>query len=88
MKTRTLLATATLTALLLSLGTLQPMPIHGTADSSYALQLAEDSTGPQWAYAWGMGRGWGFVFSALGALVCSGFSTPAGGIACGLTGAA
>ena len=89
MQKRTLLATATLTALLLSVGTLQTAPAGvGAEPAPHALgaqtmQSAEAPAGPQWGAAWGWGFGWGVV----AALTCAAFSGP-GGIACGIAGAA
>ena len=89
MHKRTLLATATLTALLLSVGSLQPVPIGAEAElASHALgvqtmQSAEAPTGPLWGEAFGWGFGWGVV----AAIFCASFSGP-GGIACGIAGAA
>ena len=61
MNKRTLLATATLTALVLSVGTLHPTPVSGTAELAapaqpldpQTAQSAENPTSPQWGYAWG-----------------------------------
>ena len=89
MHKRTLLATATLTALLLSVGSLQPVPIGAEAElASHALgvqtmQSPEAPTGPLWGEAFG----WGFWWGALSAAVCLSFAGPAG-FACGITGAA
>lgn len=88
MHTRTLLATATLTALLLSAGSLQTAPAGVEAElAPHALavqtvQAAEAPAGPQWAQAWGWGLGW----AVAGAFLCGMFMGP-GGIACSITGA-
>ena len=88
MQKRTLLATATLTALLLTAGSLQTAPagaeeLAPPALSQQTLQSAEAPVGPQWGAAWGWGFGWG----VLSAIACAAFSGP-GGIACGIAGAA
>ena len=92
MNKRTLLATATLTALVLTVGTLHPTPVGGATELASAtqpaaaldtLQTVEAPAAPQWARAWGLGFGWA-VFSAF---VCAAFTGP-GGIACGIAGAA
>lgn len=88
MHKRTLLATATLTALLLTAGSLQtapagveePVPL---ALSQQAMQSAEAPVGPLWGEAWGWGLWWG----VLSAFACLPFSGP-GALACGITGAA
>ena len=88
MHKRTLLATATLTALLLTAGSLQTAPagveeLSPPALSLQTMQPAEAPVGPQWGEAFGWGLAWG----VLSAVVCSAFSGP-GGIACGIAGAA
>ena len=89
MHKRTLLATATLIALLLSAGSLQTVHTAVEAEPApHALDLqttqsAEVPTGPLWGAAWGWGMEWGVV----SAFVCAVFSGP-GGIACGIAGAA
>lgn len=89
MHKRTLLATATLTALLLTTGSLQTTPAGVEAElAPHALgqqttQSAEAPVGPLWAEAFG----WGFWWGAAAAVVCGAFSGP-GGIACGITAAA
>ena len=89
MHKRTLLATATLTALLLSVGSLQTAPMSvGTELAPYAsglqtMQAVEAPAGPQWGEAWG----WGWEWGVLSAFVCAAFTGP-GGIACGIAGAA
>ena len=87
MQKRTLLATATLTALLLSVGSLQTAPMSEMELAPYAsglqiMQAVEAPAGPLWGEAWGWGWKWG-VFSAF---ACAAFLGP-GGIACGITGA-
>lgn len=88
MQKRTLLATATLTALLLSVGTLPTAPTGFEAAPAHhdialqTLQSAEAPAGPQWGAAFGFGLKW-----AVGAaFFCGAFSGP-GGIACGVAGA-
>ena len=89
MHKRTLLATATLTALLLSAGTLQTAPTGVEAElaphalATQTMQSSEAPTAPQWGAAWG----WGFGWSVVAAVACSAFTGP-GGIACGIAGAA
>ena len=89
MQKRTLLATATLTALLLSVGTVQTAPAGvGAEPAPHALapqtmQSADAPAGPQWGAAFGLGIKWGIA----AALVCASFSGP-GGAACGIAGAA
>ena len=89
MHKRTLLATATLTALLLSVGSLQPAPIGVETELAphalgvQTMQAAEAPNGPLWGEAFGWGFGWG-VFAAI---FCASFSGP-GGIACGVAAAA
>ena len=89
MQKRTLLATATLTALLLSVGSLQPAPMSVETElAPYAsglqtMHAVEAPAGPLWGEAFDMGFWWG----VLSALVCSSFAGP-GGIACGIAGAA
>ncbi len=89
MHKRTLLATATLTALLLSVGSLQPVPTGVDAELAphalgvQTMQPAEAPTGPLWGEAFGWGLWWG----VLSAFVCLPFSGP-GAVACGITGAA
>lgn len=99
MKKRTLLATATLTALVLSFGTLQPAPAAGAAAlAAHAQPLdalaqpldalaplaAEAPAAPQWGYAWGMDREEAAVFGMLSVLTCAPFIW-VGAIACGFT---
>ena len=89
MHKRTLLATATLTALLLSVGSLQTAPAGVEAELAphasglQTMQAAEAPAGPQWGAAFGWGLEWGIT----AALVCAAFSGP-GGAACGIAGAA
>ena len=89
MHKRTLLATATLTALLLSVGSLQPVPTGAEAElAPHALGVqtvlsVEAPVGPLWGEAFDLGFWWG----VLSAAVCGAFSGP-GGIACGIAGAA
>lgn len=88
MHKRTLLATATLTALLLTAGSLQTAPAGVQEPAPHALgqqtvQSAETPVGPQWGEAFDLGFWWG----AVGAIVCGAFSG-VGAIACGITAAA
>ena len=89
MHKRTLLATATLTALLLTTGSLQTAPAGIDAEPAphasvlQTMQSAEVPVGPLWGEAFG----WGFWWGALSAAVCLPFSGP-GALACGITGAA
>jgi len=86
---RTLLATATLTALLLSPGTMQTAPTGVEAEPArhalgpQTMQSAEAAADPQWGAAFGLG----FKFGVLSAVACAGFMGP-GAIACGIAGAA
>ena len=94
MQRRRLLAMATLTALVLSIGILQPAPMgagaelapHSQQAAPYA-QSAHAPAVPQWAYAWGMNRQEGALFAAASVVTCAPFMW-LGAIACGLTGAA
>lgn len=91
MKKRTLLVTATLTALVLSVGALQATPVEGAAEPAAPTPISAEGTpqavetpaGPQWGHAFGLGT----PFSIASTLVCAFFSV-AGAIACGLAGAA
>ena len=89
MHKRTLLATATLTALLLSVGSLQTAPMSVETEpaphtlSPQTMQSADAPASPEWGAAFGLGFKWG----VLSAFVCAAFSGP-GGIACGIAGAA
>ena len=89
MHKRTLLATATLTALLLTAGSLQTAPAAAEAEPAphalglQTMQPAEAPVGPLWGEAFDLGIWWGVV----SALVCASFSGP-GGIACGIAAAA
>ena len=86
MQNRRLLATATLTALVLSVGILQPAPIGTATDPApQTLRLMEDPTGPRWAFAFGMSRHEALVFGLAGVATCVGFSGP-GAAACGIAG--
>ena len=95
MQTRTLLATATLTALLLSVGTLQPAPMEAAAQLAPHTQLAAPGTpqsaeGPaaaRWGAAFGFEAEGTFWWGVVTAVVCGVFTGP-GGIACGIAGAA
>ena len=88
MHKRTLLATATLTALLLTAGSLQTAPASVEVERAphatglQTMQAAEAPVGPQWGEAFG----WGVWWNIGAAVICVGFG-PAGGIACGVTGA-
>lgn len=94
MQKRTLLAVSTLTALLLSVGTLQPAPmetgaelaLHSHQVAPHVLPSVEEPVAPQWAYAWGMGGNESLVFGILGAATCAPFLW-IGSLACGITGA-
>lgn len=89
MQKRTLLATATLTALLLSVGTVQTAPTAPGAEppphalGPQTMQSAEAPAGPQWGALYGLGFEWGVA----SAIFCAGFAGW-GGIACGIAGAA
>ena len=89
MHKRTLLATATLTALLFTAGSLPTAPTGVDAELAphasglQTMQSAEAPVGPHWGVAWGWGIGWG----VLAAFTCAAFTGP-GAIACGITGAA
>lgn len=89
MHKRTLLAAATLTALLLSVGSLQPAPIGVETELAphavdvQTMQAADAPVGPQWGEAFG----WGLWWDISTILACAGFG-PAGGIACSLAAAA
>lgn len=89
MHKRTLLATATLTALLLSAGSLQTAPTGVETEPAphasglQTMQAAEAPAGPLWGEAWG----WGWEWGVLSAIVCAAFTGP-GAIACGIAGAA
>lgn len=88
MQKRTLLATATLAALLLSVGSLQTAPMGVETElAPYAsglqtMHAVEAPAGPLWGEAWGWGLWWN-VFSVF---ACAGLG-PVGGIACGVVGA-
>ncbi len=89
MQKRTLLATATLTALLLTAGSLQTAPTGVEAGpaphalGAQTVQSAEAPAGPQWGKAFD----WGIWWDATAILVCATLSGP-GGIACGFVAAA
>lgn len=90
MKKRTLLATA-LTALVLSVGVVQPAPVGETAEPATPIQAGAPPTveapaGPQWGYGWGMDREEALLFGVAGVLTCAPFMW-VGAIACGVTGA-
>ena len=94
MRTRRLLAMATLTGLLLSIGILQTAPTGAGAELASHTQQAEPYAQsaqapavPQWGYAWGMNRNEAAIFGAAGVLTCAPFIW-IGAIACGLTGVA
>ena len=96
MQKRTSLATATLTALMLSVGALQAAPIGAEADPAslthpLATQTpspaAEGPATPQWAYALELEDEAGFGWNIASIFICAGFG-PWGGIACGITAAA
>ncbi len=95
MQKRRLLATATLTALLLSVGTLQTAPIgasaelapHAQAAAPAVLQSADGAATPQWGAAYGFRQTAAFAWGAFSAVLCAGFAGP-GAIACGIAGAA
>ena len=92
MKKRTLLATATLTALVLSFGALQPAPVEGPAElASHAQPLdapapaaTEAPASPQWGYIWGLDREEAAVFGLASVFTCAPFIM-IGAIACGVT---
>ena len=89
MQKRTLLATATLTALLLSVGSLQTAPMSAETEPAphasglQTMQTVETPAGPLWGEAWG----WGFEWGVVSTLVCAPFIAW-GAIACGITAAA
>ncbi len=91
MHKRTLLATATLTALMLSAGTLQAAPIGADADpasqtrplATQTQPAAEDPVTPQWGFALGFDRDASLLWNIASVFVCAGFG-PWGGVACGL----
>ncbi len=95
MQRRRLLATATLTALLLSIGTLPTAPAGTAAEPAshtqpaapHAPWTADGPAAPQWGAAFGFDTEESFWWSVAGAIVCSFFTGP-GGIACGVAGAA
>lgn len=94
MKKRTLLAAATLTALVLSVGALHPAPVEGAAEPAAlapvsaegTLQAVETPAGPQWGWVWGYEGNESMAWAIVSAGVCSLFLGP-GGFACGVTGA-
>ena len=94
MQKRTSLATATLTALMLSVGALQAAPI-GPADpasrthppATQAQPSAEGPATPQWGYALDLEDEAGLGWTLASIFICAGFG-PWGGIACGITAAA
>lgn len=88
MTKRKVLATATLTALPLFMGTMHSgiTPDHTGGQTAHTLQVADQPVGPQWAYAFGMEGGEALMFGAASAIECAFFGL-AGGIACGVTGA-
>lgn len=94
MKKRTLLVTATLTALVLSVGVVQPAPVGETAElTSHAQPLdtqtprsAENPISPLWSYALGMEGTDALLFGITSAIVCSPFIW-VGAFACSVTGA-
>jgi len=88
MTKRKVLAVATLTALPLFTGTVHSGITlgHTGGQMAHTLQVADQTVGPQWAYAFGMEGGEALMFGASSAIACSFFGI-AGGIACGVTGA-
>ena len=88
MHKRTLLATATLTALLLTAGSLQTAPTGVQVEPArhasglQTMQAAEAPVGPLWGEALELGFWWGVAT----AIVCAPFLGP-GAVACGVTGA-
>lgn len=94
MRTRRLLAMATLTGLLLSIGVLPTAPMGaGTELASHAQQAAPHAPSahapavPQWGYAWGMNRTEAAIFGVFGVATCLPFMW-FGAAACGFTGVA
>ncbi len=93
MKKRTLLITATLTALVLSFGALQPAPVEGAAElASHAQPLdapappaAANPTTPQWSWVWGFEGNESMAWDIVGLVVCAAFTLP-GALACAFTG--
>ena len=88
MTKRKVLAVATLTALPLFTGTVHSKITlgHTGGQMAHTLQVADQTVGPQWAYAFGIEGGEALMFGASSAIACSFFGI-AGGIACGVTGA-
>ncbi len=89
MHRRTLLATATLTALLLTTGSLQTTPTGvevEPAPHASSLQTMQSSEVPA-APRWGAAFGWGIKWNLATLVICAAFTGP-GALACGLTGAA
>lgn len=89
MKKRTLLATA-LTALVLSVGVVQPAPVGETAEPATpieagALPTVEAPPAPQWGWVWGWGGNESMAWGLVSAGVCAVFAGP-GGFACGVAG--
>ena len=86
MQNRKRLAIATLTALVLSVGVLQPASIGAAqAPAPQTIEITEAPSGPQWAYAWGMSRREALAFGLLGVATCAGLAG-VGAAACGVTG--
>lgn len=90
MKKRTLLATA-LTALVLSVGVVQPAPVGETAEpatpiQASALPTVEAPAAPQWGWVWGWEGNESMAWAIVSAGVCAAFSGP-GGFACGVASA-
>ncbi len=88
MTKRKVLAAAALTALPLFVGSAQPgvTPNLAGQQTPHTLQMADQSTGPQWGYALGMEGEEALAFGIAGAIGCS-FFGGVGGAACGVAGA-
>ena len=91
MKKRTLLATA-LTALVLSVGVVQPAPVGETAEPATpiqagALPTVEAPAAPQWGWVWGWEGNESMAWGLISAVVCASFVGP-GAFFCSVAGVA
>ena len=83
MAKRKVLAVATLAALLVFVGTAQPVPAPAaTWTGVRSWSVTDQHARPQWMYVWGMQSEDALAFSVMSTLTCS-FFGPVGGIACG-----